>query len=196
MTTALYRLGKFSARRPALVLLVWVLVLVIGGCGALFLAKGATSNYTIPGASFQQVSDQLKERLPSAGVSSGLITVSTEDGAAFSDSEKAAYARVADEVSAFSTVASVSNPFTTQAQLYDAANQTGNAPAQIAEGQRKIDDGRKQVADGETQLSDAQKKIDDGRAQIEATKSQLPAGITDETLASVAPPNWQHRLRL
>lgn len=187
MTPALNRLGRFSARRPALVLLTWVLVLAVGGLGALFLARGATSNYTIPGASFQQVTDQLKERLPSAGVSSGLITVSTEDGAAFTEEQKAAYKAATDQVSGFSTVASVSNPFDTQQQLDDASSQASGAPAQIAEGQTKIDDGRKQVADGEAQLAEAQQKIDDGWAQIDAAKAQLPAGVTDEMLASVAP---------
>lgn len=166
MEKLLFRLGVASAWRPLVVLLAWVLVLSLAGFAALTMARGATSNYTVPGASFQEISDELKEALPEAGASSGLILLSPENGSAFSPEQEQAFENTRQEVEALSTVAAVSNPFTTQ---------------------RELDTSREQVATGPSQLEQAQEQVDSGWDQLNQAKAQLPEGLSDERLAQLAP---------
>lgn len=187
MENFLYRLGFASARRPALVLVAWFLVLVVGGAGALLFARGATSNYTVPGASFQQVSDRLQEVMPESGVTSGLLTLSTKDGAPLAEGQKMALAQARERALELESVASVSNPFEVQQQLDDLALQTEEGPGALAEAQAQLDAAWAALAEGEAQLNQAQEELNGSWAQLDEAKANLAPGVPDDMLAEVAP---------
>ncbi|MBM7051907.1 MMPL family transporter [Rothia sp. ZJ1223] len=184
MEHLLARIGSASARRAKTVLAVWLVVLAVAGVLALTIARGATSNYTIPGADFQRVTDQLHAALPETGESSGLVALRTE-GAVFTEQQKQDFAAVRSEIEALETVASVSDPFVTQAQLDEQRAQVEGAPAQISDAQRQIDEGRIAVDQAREDLPDvpdavldtiapgALDEINDRSAELDTAQSQV-----------------------
>ncbi|OLZ60976.1 MMPL family transporter [Amycolatopsis keratiniphila] len=79
MASFLYRLGRFSFRRRALVTAVWAAVLVALGAGALTLSGQLSNSVTIPGTESQKAIDQLADRFPeaAAGGATGRVVIST-----------------------------------------------------------------------------------------------------------------------
>jgi len=75
----LYRLGRFSFRRRALVTAVWAAVLVALGAGALTLSGQLSNSVTIPGTESQKAIDQLADRFPeaAAGGATARVVIST-----------------------------------------------------------------------------------------------------------------------
>src|SRR3954454_21400644 len=80
MAVLLYRLGRFATRRRGLVLAVWlVLLAVVGGTAGLAGGKFSDS-FSIPDTPAQNAIDQLSERIPGAGGSTGRIVFSAPEG--------------------------------------------------------------------------------------------------------------------
>ena len=79
MASFLYRLGRFSFRRRALVTAVWAAVLVALGAGALTLSGQLSNSVTIPGTESQKAIDQLADRFPeaAAGGATARVVIST-----------------------------------------------------------------------------------------------------------------------
>jgi len=211
MASLLYRLGRFSARRAWLVIVAWVVVLgLAGGTFALF-GGTLTSAVSIPGTATQKVSDELAEKFPAASGGRGTVVFTTTDDSAFTDEQKTAIGDLLVETESLDEVKATTNPFDTQAQLDDSAQQIVDGRTQIADatavldaGQAQLDAGKAQAADGQAQLDAAraqasgapasvlarldaqQAQIDAGTAQIATQQSTIDAGRAELTTQSTA----------
>jgi putative drug exporter of the RND superfamily len=166
MARLLARLGSFSARRPWLVIIGWVLALAAAGGGYLLSGGALASGFSIPNTPTQAVTDRLNEELDGVGGAVGTIVFQTEDGAAFTDEQRTAIAAALDDVSGLDHVANVVDPFATAADRADQEQQ-------LADGQIQLDAGRAQLEQGQIQLDAGQAQLDAARQQAEA------AGMAD-----------------
>lgn len=204
----LYLLGKFSVKRAWLVLVAWVLILGGSAAAAFTLGGSFSSNFSLTGTPAQQVIDNLKQNFPEASRGGAQIVFHKTDGTPFTEAEKAAIAADLERAAAVSGVEDVVNPFATQTEKDDGAQQLADAqakvdaaPKEFADGQAKIDDGRAQLnaglaqiasgeaqaASGRQQLNAAQAELTEGRSQVDAALAQLAlAPVTPETTAQIA----------
>jgi len=177
MATLLYRLGRFSARRAWLVIVAWVVILGLAG-GAFALFGGTlTSAVSIPGTATQKVSDELSEKFPQAAGGRGTVVFTTTDDSAFTDEQKAAIGTLLDDATDLDNVKSSTNPFDTQAQIDDAAQQ-------VTDGRTQIADATAQLEVGQAQLDAAKEQAAAGQAQLDAAKAQAGAAATTGQLAA------------
>ena len=118
MATFLYRLGRSAYGHRKAVLLAWVLLLaVLGGLAAGF-AKGTTTTLTIPGVESIKAADLLQERFPASGAggAAARIVFAAPAGESVTDpAAKTAIEKTVADASKGQNVASVSDPFATQA---------------------------------------------------------------------------------
>ena len=119
MARLLARLGSFSARRPWLIIIGWVLALAAAGGGYLLSGGALASGFSIPNTPTQAVTDRLNEELDGVGGAVGTVVFQTEDGSAFTDEQKAAITAALDDVSGLDHVANVVDPFATAADRAD-----------------------------------------------------------------------------
>ncbi|WP_410588470.1 MMPL family transporter [Amycolatopsis sp. lyj-23] len=114
MATFLYRLGRFSFRRRALVAAVWAAVLVALGLGALTLSSQLSNSVTIPGTESQRAIDQLTEKFPqaNAGGATARVVIEAPDGTTVTDAKgKAAVEALAGRLKSAPKVVAVVDPF-------------------------------------------------------------------------------------
>ncbi|WP_328607665.1 MMPL family transporter [Amycolatopsis sp. NBC_00345] len=114
MATFLYRLGRLSFRRRALVTAVWAAVLLGLGAGALTLSGQLSDSVTIPGTESQQAIDRLAEKFPqaSAGGATARVVIAAPPGHTVTDpAGRAAVESVVSHLKAAPKVASVVDPF-------------------------------------------------------------------------------------
>jgi RND superfamily putative drug exporter len=156
----LYRLGRFSARRAWFVLVGWILVL--GLAGGAFLAFGGSlaSSFSIPGTETERVTDSMRDELPDLTGASASVVFQSEDGA-FSDAQKSDIAALLDEIGEIEHVSGTLDPFATETQRAEQADE-------LAAGQQQLDD-------AQTQLDAAQEQLDAGQAQLDAATAQAEA---------------------
>ncbi|TFB99059.1 MMPL family transporter [Cryobacterium adonitolivorans] len=168
MASLLYRLGRFSARRAWLVIVAWLVILGLAG-GAFALFGGTlTSSVSIPGTATQKVSDELAEKFPAASGGRGTVVFTTTDDSAFTAEQKTAIGELLADTVELDNVTSSTNPFDTQAQIDDQAQQ-------IVNGRQQIIDGTTQIDAGQAQLDAATAQLDAGQAQLDAARSQAEA---------------------
>ncbi|GHG12983.1 MULTISPECIES: MMPL family transporter [Amycolatopsis] len=118
MATFLYRLGRFSFRRRALVAAVWAAVLVALGLGALTLSSQLSNSVTIPGTESQRATDQLTEKFPqaNAGGATARVVIEAPAGTTVADAKgKAAVEALVGQLKTAPKVAAVVDPFQAQA---------------------------------------------------------------------------------
>ena len=168
MAELLYRLGKFSARRAWLVIAAWVVVFAIAIGGYLIGSKGLTSSFDIPGTASGAVTDELQEKLPDFGGASGTVVFSTEDGSALTDEQRADISALIADSGDLEDVSDVIDPFDTEQQRADQAQQLVDGRQQITDGAAQLDAGQAQLDAGAAQLEVAQTQLDQARAQAEA----------------------------
>ncbi|MEV6828063.1 MMPL family transporter [Amycolatopsis sp. NPDC051102] len=114
MATFLYRLGRFSFRRKALVAAVWAAVLVALGLGALTLSGQLSNSVTIPGTESQRAVDQLTEKFPqaNAGGATARVVIEAPAGTTVTDAKgKAAVEALVGQLKTAPKVAAVVDPF-------------------------------------------------------------------------------------
>ncbi|MFI5587166.1 MMPL family transporter [Amycolatopsis sp. NPDC051758] len=117
MATFLYRLGRLSFRRRALVAAVWAAVLVALGLGALTLSGQLSNSVTIPGTESQRAVDQLTEKFPqaNAGGATARVVIEAPAGTTVTDAKgKAAVEALVGQLKTAPKVASVLDPFQAQ----------------------------------------------------------------------------------
>ncbi|MEU0534877.1 MMPL family transporter [Amycolatopsis tolypomycina] len=117
MATFLYRLGRFSFRRRALVAAVWAAVLVALGLGALTLSGQLSNSVTIPGTESQRAIDQLTEKFPqaNAGGATARVVIEAPAGTTVTDAKgKAAVEALVGQLKTAPKVAAVVDPFQAQ----------------------------------------------------------------------------------
>ena len=116
MAELLYRLGLTAARRARTVLVLWVAVLAAVGV-AYAVAGGTLANsFTIPGTPTAEVTDRLQVDLPEAAGGTGTVVLRTEDGAPFTDEQRAATADLVAQAAEVEGVEAVVDPFATEGE--------------------------------------------------------------------------------
>ena len=112
MSTLLYSLGRWSYRHGWRVLIAWLLLLGIGGAGAVVLGQGTDNSFSIPGTEAQEGLAQLSRTFPQASGTSAQFIVVAADG------ERVDQAPYVDDIGATITqlegidgVLAVTNPF-------------------------------------------------------------------------------------
>ena len=169
MSTALYRLGRWCATHARRVLVLWLVVLVGAGALAATISQPLGNGFTIPGANFEKVRQQLGEEIPEAAGGFGTVVLSSDT--AFTPAQRAA---VEDVFAAWGEVPNVSrviNPFEAQDQLDAGQAQLADAKVQLDAGQKGIDEGQAKLAEGEGQLAAGEAVL----AQLEETNPQDPS---------------------
>jgi putative drug exporter of the RND superfamily len=122
MATLLYRLGRFSYRRRALVTVIWLVLLTGAGVGAVKLSGPTSDAFSIPGTESQQAIDLLKTRMPSSSVDSAtarVVFLAGQDGTLTDATAKAAVESAVARLKTLPNVASVTDPYTSQAVSQD-----------------------------------------------------------------------------
>lgn len=117
MATFLYRLGRLSFRRRALVAAVWAAVLVALGLGALTLSGQLSNSVTIPGTESQRAIDQLTEKFPqaNAGGATARVVIEAPAGTTVADARgKATVEALVGQLKTAPKVSSVVDPFQAQ----------------------------------------------------------------------------------
>lgn len=168
MAEALYRLGRFSARRPWTIVVAWILILGIAGVGFALGRGTLASDFSLPGTPTTKVTDLLKREFPSASGASGSVVVSTRDGGAFTAAQKEGIAGLIADAKRVDGVSSVTDPFASETRRAERAQKIQDARAQLDAGQRQLDAGRAQLDAGRQQLAD-------GRARLQAAETQAVA---------------------
>lgn len=171
MAEALYRLGRFCARRPWAVISAWVVILGLAAVGYLLGHGTLSSTVSIPGTETARVTEELRTRLPEASGGMGTVVFHTEDGSELSAEQQAQISAVLADVARIDGVSTVVDPFETADQ--------------VAEGAAQLESGRAQLADGRQQLEDGQKKLAEAQAQINGARAFLGDGATAEQLAQL-----------
>lgn len=164
MARLLARLGSFSARRPWLIIIGWVLALAAAGGGYLLSGGALASGFSIPNTPTQQVTDRLHEELDGVGGAVGTIVFQTDDSTAFTDAQKTAIAAALDDVSDLDHVANVVDPFVT-------ADGRAAQVQQLADGQTQLDAGRAQLEAGQAFMDPAAYTA--AVAELDAQQEQL-----------------------
>ncbi len=197
MAGLLYRLGRSSARHPWRVVAAWLVALLVAGAAYLGFGGTLVSTVSIPGTATDRLTQRLQEELPGTSGGTGTVVFSTADGEAFDDAQREG---VADAVAAAAQVEGVEtavDPFATEAQREEQAQQLAAGEEQLAQGraeleagQARIDAGRAELEAGQAQLDAARAQLDAsaaqgvpelaivaGRAQLDAQQAQLDAGL-------------------
>jgi len=177
----LYRLGKFASRRALIVIGAWMLVLIIAVGGFLIGFKGLSTSFDVPGTASGAVTDELQQKLPDFSGASGTVIFSTEDGSALSDDQKSAISALVDDAGDLTDVATVNDPFASQQERDDQAQQIADGRTQITNGIAQLDAGQAQLDVAAAflepaQLAAQQAQLDDGRAELEEQSAKLEIG--------------------
>ncbi|MEU5339922.1 MMPL family transporter [Streptomyces sp. NPDC020766] len=122
MATFLYNLGRLAFRRRHFVALIWVALLTLAGVGAASAPAAGTTSFSIPGTEAQKAFDLLEQRFPGASADGGTgrIVFKAPEGQKMTDADnKATVAKTVKELGGGTEVASVTDPFTTNAVSKD-----------------------------------------------------------------------------
>ncbi|WP_037649142.1 MMPL family transporter [Streptomyces flavidovirens] len=122
MATFLYKLGRLAFRRRWLMALLWVVIF----CGAGFAASSSPAppadTFSMPGTESQKAFDLLEERFPDAradGAGARVVVRAPEGEKISAPAQKAHVAALVAQLKKSPQVASVSDPFTTEAVSKD-----------------------------------------------------------------------------
>lgn len=110
MATLLYRLGRFSYRRPWRVIGVWVLLLATTLGLGIGLGGQSQESFAIPGTESQEALDRLEAVFPSVAGASATAVVVAADGDSVTDSE-ATIERLVSAIDRIDGVDSALSPF-------------------------------------------------------------------------------------
>ena len=175
MARLLARLGGFSARRPWLIIIGWVLALAAAGGGYLLSGGALANGFSIPNTPTQAVTDRLSEELDGVGGAVGTIVFQTDDGSAFTTQQQAAITAALDDTTGLDHVANVVDPFATADQKAQQAQQLADGRTQLDAGQAQLDAAQAQAeaAGMGAALAD---QFAHQQAQIDAQREQLDLG--------------------
>ncbi|HLT60754.1 MAG TPA: MMPL family transporter, partial [Microlunatus sp.] len=80
MSSMLYRLGRYAARRRIAMLITWLVVLAAVGGTAGLIGKSFDDAFTLPGTESQAALDSLSRTFPEVSGSSARLIVVAPDG--------------------------------------------------------------------------------------------------------------------
>src|ERR687886_339556 len=111
MAVLLSRLGAFSHRHRVAVVLVWLLVLVGGGVGAVTLAGETSDSFAIPGQESTTALERISEECGAAGGATAQVVVVAPEGQTLTTPQSAAaVGALVAELGELPGVASATNP--------------------------------------------------------------------------------------
>ena len=87
MSSFLYRVGRFAARRRWTVIVLWIAVVVGASTLAGVLGNHLQSSFTVPGTQAQSALDALEQRFPQISGASAKVVVAAPSGEQISTSE-------------------------------------------------------------------------------------------------------------
>ena len=175
MAELLYRLGRTAARRARTVLVTWLAVLVAVGAAYLLGAGALATSFTIPGTPTEEVTQRLQTAFPEASGGAGSVVFSTPDGSAFTAEQQAEISAKVAEAAEVPGVEAVIDPFATEAQRAEQAQQVQGGQAQLDAARTQLVDGQAQLDAGQAQLTAGQAQLDAGQAQLDAARAQAEA---------------------
>ncbi|WP_026374133.1 MMPL family transporter [Agrococcus lahaulensis] len=182
MAELLHRLGTFAARRAWTVLIAWIVILAAAVGGFLIGFKGLSSSFDIPGTASGEVVAELERELPDFAGATGTVVVHATDGA-ITEEQREQLAELIEGAESLPDVSAVNDPFATEAERADQAQQLEDGRAQLEAGQEQLDAGLAQLEAGAAQLEAGQAQLDAARAQAEA--AGFPAAQLDAQQAQL-----------
>jgi putative drug exporter of the RND superfamily len=126
LAVLLSRLGAVSHRHRLPVLLVWLLVLVAGGVGAVTLAGETSSSFSIPGQESTTALERIKQEFGagSGGATARVVVVAPDGQTLTTPANAAAVGGLVTELGGLPGVAVASNPLNPAAPAVNAAQTT------------------------------------------------------------------------
>ena len=112
MSTLLATLGRWSYRHGWRVLIVWVVVLLAAGGGALAFNQGTDNSFSIPGTESEEGLEQLSRTFPQvSGTSAQIVVVAAEGDSVHDQAYTAGIADLVDDLDEVEGVLAVTDPF-------------------------------------------------------------------------------------
>ncbi|MFI0449620.1 MMPL family transporter [Actinomadura sp. 6N118] len=124
MSRLLYKVGRFSGRRPWYVLAVWILIAAAAFMLNSSIGGSPDESFRLPGAESQRAADALKERFPRQTVFTTSIVVHSDQGLARSE-VKTAMTGARTELAAIPHVLAVSDPYDARGPTVSPDGRTG-----------------------------------------------------------------------
>ncbi|WP_458042032.1 MULTISPECIES: MMPL family transporter [Bacteria] len=185
MSSVLYRIGRFCARRRWWVLAAWLVLAVGGGTAAAALGNNLQSSFDIPGTQAQSALDTLEQRFPQLSGASGRVVVVAPDGSSIADDADAIGA-VCESLAVVTGVTNIGCPYPMTA--------SGSSPAGSGTADQVSSDGR--MAFIALQLSDPADDIpaslvtavDDATAPL--TQAGLQVAVSGIVPAAASGVDW------
>ena len=176
MAELLYRLGRAAARRVWAVLAAWAAVAVAVGI-AFGVGAGTLSDaIDIPGTPTSEVTERLQTEFPEASGGTGSVVATTDDGSEFTQEQQAALVEVIGEAEEIDGVASMVDPFATEAQRNQQAEEMEQGRTEAEAGQAQLEEQQAQLEAGRAELEDQQAQLEQALEQAEADGSIEWAG--------------------
>jgi RND superfamily putative drug exporter len=127
MARLLYRLGTFAHRRRRPVVLIWLLILVVGGVGAATLAGKTSNTFSIPGQESTIALEKISDEFGAGdGTAGARVVIQAPAGQTLTSPENAATVNtLVGELGSLPGVTSASNPLDPQAPGVNADQTTG-----------------------------------------------------------------------
>ncbi len=131
MSTLLYRLGSWCARRWWVVLLVWAVVVVAVGSGWVLLGARTSNDITLPGTETQAATDFLAREFPPQQNGQSPVVFHSADGTLLEPAAKRAVQESVRRMRAVPHVTSVTSPFARGARDLLVSDDEETAIAQV-----------------------------------------------------------------
>lgn len=171
MAKLLFRIGQFSARRPVLVVLAWLLAVLASGGAMTALQKPTVNTFTVPGSEFGRVLDHLSKTIPAIAGGSGTAVVQSDKP--FTKAQREAIAATFADWEKLDIVKEVIDPFAAQDQLDASATK-------LTDGRTELEKAKKQYNDGQFKLNQLSWLVDQGADDIARIKATNPNDPTLE----------------
>jgi RND superfamily putative drug exporter len=174
MAKLLAGIGRFSARRRWLVLIVWAVLLVIALAGAVRLSRPLDSATTVPGVQSIGTLHRIDTRFAAAsGSDGGEIVFAAPVGRTLTEADVATVSTLARTVAGLAGVTSAPDPFTIPTKTLAPGGRVGYIPVALTHAAS---------AKTQTAIGDAIEKARSSSLQVEAT-----SGLTVDTSTSLNP---------
>jgi RND superfamily putative drug exporter len=186
MATFLHRLGLASVRHRFLVAVVWLLVLIAAGVGAVTLAGKTVDTFKIPGQESTTALDLIGARFGSAanGATAQVVLQAPGDGKITDQATAVKVATIVGELKALPGVANASNPLDPKQPAVSVDQRAAYSTVTYAKQAPEITDGEREAL--LKALDDARAAGLTAEATGQATKARSEVGGPAEVIGVIA----------